>query len=402
MTDEIDVAVVGAGPSGLAVAALLKRQGRQVTIFEGSQRPGGQAQSPLLGGVATNLGAHALYLGGSAFKVLKTLGIKPVGSPPPIAGARIWANGRLVPLPTSPVGIFSSPLLDWKEALAFSRLLVGFFASPRVQTAPNETVSAWLDRTCPSPNVRKLLQLFFRLTTYTNAPDVLGAAAACHQLHLGLKNVIYLPFANLVDALGQGADLRTGRAVRQVHPDGRLVFDEAELRARTIVIATPLRSAVKLFADDRLRAFAAAATPGRAACLDLVLNRLPDPKHRQALGFDTPVYAAVHRQTPEGIVIQTARYLTPGEDGSRARAGLEALLDALQPGWRAEVKAERFLPELTVTSAVPTPAGGFGVQLADHVYAAADWAAGGFLIDGGLDAALQVASAEAGSVRLAG
>ena len=394
MNDALDVAVVGSGPSGLAVAALLKRQGRKVTLFEGSQRPGGQAQSPPLGGIPTNLGAHALYLGGSAMKVLKTLGNRPAGTPPPTAGLRIWANGRLHSL--------TSPPLDWKETFAFSRLLVGFYASPRASTLPGETVDAWLDRTCPSPNVRNMLQLFLRLTTYTHAPGVLAAATACQQLHLGLKGVTYLPFSTLIDALAAGADIRLGRAVRQVHPDGRMVFDDGEIRARCVVIATPLRSAVKLFADDRLHAFAAAATPARAACLDLILNRLPDPRHRQALGFDEPVYAAVHRQTPDGIVMQTARYLAPGEDGSKARPGLEVLLDALQPGWRAQVKAERFLPELTVTSAVPTPAGGFGVQLADNVYAAADWAAGGFLMDGGLKAALEIASTEAGSVRLAG
>jgi glutamate synthase (NADPH) small chain len=37
------IAVIGAGPAGLAAAALLKRYGHHVTIYEGSSRPGGTA-----------------------------------------------------------------------------------------------------------------------------------------------------------------------------------------------------------------------------------------------------------------------------------------------------------------------------------------------------------------------
>ena len=37
------IAVIGAGPAGLAAAALLKRYGHQVTIYEGLSRPGGTA-----------------------------------------------------------------------------------------------------------------------------------------------------------------------------------------------------------------------------------------------------------------------------------------------------------------------------------------------------------------------
>src|SRR5215469_2347237 len=37
------IAVIGAGPAGLAAAALLKRYGHHVTIYEGLSRPGGTA-----------------------------------------------------------------------------------------------------------------------------------------------------------------------------------------------------------------------------------------------------------------------------------------------------------------------------------------------------------------------
>ena len=43
---------------------------------------------------------------------------------------------------------------------------------------------------------------------------------------------------------------------------------------------------------------------------------------------------------------------------------------------------------------------GFGVRLGPQVFAAADWASGGMLTDGGLQAAHEVAGAAAESVRL--
>lgn len=406
MNDELDVAVVGGGLSGLATAALLSRQGRTVTVFEGSSRVGGAAQSPAMHGLPVNLGPHALYLGGQAAKVLQGLGIQWSGHLPPMKGAQAWHRGRLVPLPTRPWALLATPLLDWSERLGLARVLLPLMRSGQTGARADEPLDAWLDRTCPAAAVRQLVQALFRLTTYANAPAVLSAAVACQQLHLGVsKNVHYLPFAELVEALRvkAGPEIHTGRAVRKVLPGGRLVFDSEQRTARTVVLAVPLNTAAKLLEDPRLEQFRATAVPTRAACLDLVLARLPDPAHRIALGIDDAVYASVHQDTAQGVVLQVARYLAPGEEGRSARAGLEQLLDAFQPGWRAQILEQRFLPELTVNSAIPLAANagkGFGVRLGPGLYAAADWASDGMLSDGGLQAAHEVASIEAASVRL--
>jgi glycine/D-amino acid oxidase-like deaminating enzyme len=408
MNNELDVAVVGGGPSGLAAAALLARQGRKVTVFEGSNKLGGQAQSPMLGGLPVNLGPHALYLGGQAAKVLADLGIKWDGHPPPVRGAKAWHGGRLVPLPTTPWALLATPLLDWSERLGLAKVLLPLMRSGQTGARADESLEAWLQKTAPALPVRQLLHSLFRTTTYANAPEQLSAAVACQQLHLGLvKNVVYLPFSSLIEALRTqpGFTVETSRPVRKVSPDGRLVFDDHEVRARTVVVAVPLNTAAKLFEDPRLQAFRSQAVPSRAACLDLVLSALPIPTQKLTLGIDEPIYASVHRETEQGVVLQAARYLAPGEEGRLARPGLEAVLDAFQPGWRSKVIEERFLPELTVNSALPLAANGgkgFGVRLSGRVVAAADWASGGFLTDGGLQAAHEIASIEAASVRLAG
>lgn len=405
MNEPIDVAVVGGGLSGLAAAHLLSRRGRKVTVFEGSSRVGGNAQSPLLGGLPVNLGPHALYLGGAAAQVLTGLGIRWERHLPPLRGAKAWHHGRLEALPSSAWGLLATGLLDWKDRVGLARVLLPLMRSGDSTARADEPLGAYLDRVCDAPAVRTIVDALFRLSTYAHAQSHLSAAVACRQLHTALaKNVTYLPFAALADALGAGLDVRTARPVRKVHPDGRLGFDGGEeVQARMVVIATPLPAAVKVFDDPRLARFHAEAVPARAACLDLVLRALPCPGQKIALGTDVPLYASVHREGPHGVVLQAAQYLGPGDEGRAARAPIEAMLDAFQPGWRAHVMEERFLPELTVTSALPLARNGgqgFGVKLSECVFAAADWAVGGMLTDGGLEAARQIAIGAEGSVRL--
>ncbi len=405
-----DVVVVGGGITGLATAALLAREGRAVTLFEASSRLGGKAVSPALAKLPVNLGPHALYLGGHAVAVLGELGVRWRGHVPPLAGARAVNQDRLTALPNSIWALLSSPLLTWAERAQLAKVLLPLMRSGRDRASGDQTLQQWLAQRCPAPAVRQLLEALFRLTTYSNAPAALSAARACEQLHLALaKNVTYLDggFAFLVEALQTrpGVTVERGRAVRAVEPNGRVVFDDGVRTATMVVLALPLQAAARVCTDPALRRFADRAVPARAACLDLVLSSLPNPAQKLALGIDEPLYASVHAEGTNGTVLHAARYLAPGEDGAAARPRLQTLLDALQPGWRARVVAERFLPELEVTSCLPLAANGgqgFGVKVSERVFAAADWATGGFLTDGGLDAAQQIAASVRRSVRLSG
>jgi phytoene dehydrogenase-like protein len=71
------------------------------------------------------------------------------------------------------------------------------------------------------------------------------------------------------------------------------------------------------------------------------------------LGIDRPLYLSVHssvaKLAPEGkAVIHVMKYLAPGDDDPVAdRRELEELLDLAQPGWRAEVVHDQYLPRIT-------------------------------------------------------
>jgi phytoene dehydrogenase-like protein len=146
--------------------------------------------------------------------------------------------------------------------------------------------------------------------------------------------------------------------------------------------------------------------PARAACLDVALTSLPDEKATFALGVDRPLYLSVHSRTarlaPDGAaLVSTMKYLPAGasHDAAADRAELEGLLDRLQPGWRARIVAQRFLPSMIASNAiVRADAGGTAgrpgprVPDAPGVFVVGDWVGPeGMLLDASLASAERAA-----------
>lgn len=100
-------------------------------------------------------------------------------------------------------------------------------------------------------------------------------------------------------------------------------------------------------------------------------------------------------------MIHVAKYLAPGEQTSAeaAERELEELLDLVQPGWREQVEQRRFLPEMTVSWAIPqADRGGTtgrpkpAVEEVRGLYVAGDWVGDeGLLADAALSSARQAA-----------
>jgi phytoene dehydrogenase-like protein len=417
MTDQADVAIVGGGLAGLATAAYMSRAGVDVILFEKAGVLGGRAATHVTGGFHFNLGPHALYRQAQGAEVLKDLGVAYTGGVPGASGGYAVSRGTKHALPGGFMSLLTTSLLRPRAKIETARLLASI-AKIDAEAAQKKTVRQWLDESIRSPEVRELVQGLFRLTTYANDPERQSAGCAITQLQGALSgNVLYLDggWQTLVDGLRQraeehGARIVSGRRVTGIESlAGRqqLRFaDGSSLSCAAAVLAmAPAEAAALVSGSKMLAQWAASAVPVRAACLEIALRSLPQPRATFALGIDEPLYLSVHsavaRLAPSGgALIHIAKYLAAGEAHPHAdEQQLETLLDLVQPGWRDVVVERRFLPKMVVYNALPTAAqGGIpgrpGPQVpdTDGVYVVGDWVGRhGMLADASLASARSVA-----------
>ncbi|MFP2905085.1 phytoene desaturase family protein [Pyxidicoccus sp. 3LFB2] len=416
------VAVVGGGLGGLTAAALLARGGCEVTLYERAKHFGGRAQTSEVEGFRFNLGPHALYRGGAAMRVLGGLGVKPQGGIPGATGTYALRAGRLHTLPRGPVSLMTTDVLTLAGKLELARLLAGL---PRIdaQALARTSMREWLDTRLSREDARALVGALTRVSSYCADHEALSAEAAVSQLQSALAdNVLYVDggWSTLVDALEArareaGAKLETSVRVASV----ALQAPAAEARVRGIQLADgtvreadvvvlaggPEEAAALMPGDAVLAREAAEAVPVTAATLELGLLRLPRPEALFALGVDGPWYASVHsasaKLAPEGgAMVHVMKYLG-GTDTQAREAELEAVMDVLQPGWRAYVVARRFRPTLRVSHLLPSAkSGGLAgrptakVPHVSGLYRVGDWVGPeGMLADASFASAESVARA---------
>jgi phytoene dehydrogenase-like protein len=423
---DTDIAVVGGGLAGLAAAALAGRGGARVTLFEKAGAVGGRATTQRRDGFSLNVGPHALYCGGHATSVLRELGVAPRGSRPPITGAFAVRDGKLHALPGGFVSLLTTGLLSLPGKLEVGRLL-GSLARIDTSAMHGITIEEGLSRLSRRAGVRDLLAALVRVATYADAPTLQSAGAALDQLKAAFGNgVLYLDdgWQTLVDGLrsaatAAGVAIEPGARIDRVEPDGSGVVvtlgDGSRRTAHAAILAIApdeVRDALPAPASATVARWASEAPPVRAACLDVALSRLPDPRAGFALGIDRPLYLSVHSKTarlapPGGALVHVAKYLDPSRpsDGRADERELEALLDRVQPGWRDAVVHRRFLPHLTVANAVVTArAGGLAgrpgpeIPALPRVFVAGDWVGRhGMLADASLASAREAAALALGA-----
>jgi len=396
-----NVAVVGGGLAGLTAANFLARAGFNVTLFEKSSATGGRARTDVERGFHFNLGPHALYAGGAAIGILRELGVMFQGRPPATSGGFAIDRGAKHTLPVGPISLLTSGLFGLGAKLEAARWLggIGKFDARCVERL---SLREWAEREILRDAARRLFHSIIRVSTYADDPERQSAGAAIAQLQLALgSGVLYLDGGWQTLARGlrdaaekEGVKIITGERVKAVERDERVrgvrLADGAFYAAQSVVIAAGPSEACELIEGSEgtvLSKWAKAAIPVRAACLNVALEYLPEPRALFALGVDRPLYFSVHsaaaKLAPEkGVVIHAAKYLGAGPDGvtQAVERELEETLDIMQPGWRGAVVARRFLPTMTVSNALVTAAqGGLkgrprpDVPGVEGLYVAGDW-----------------------------
>ena len=415
MSSSRSVAIVGGGLAGLAAAAYLGRAGHHVTVFERSEMPGGRAGTTEKNGYLHNFGPHALYQGGAATRVLEELGVTYTGKKPDVQGVAV-RGGRAYTLPTGARTMVATRLFGMRSRMEAGRQLL---ALRKIDPSDGRTVREWLDEEFHEPAARDYVEAIIRLATYANAPAEIPVADASRQMAGVGNGVVYVVggWRMLVEALAAsaraaGAVIRTAARVSTVEAEARgmvvrLASGEAVRFDAAIIAAPPAVAAELAPASRELAMYAAEAIPARAACLDVGLTRLPNPRRRFGLGIDVPVYMSAHsfyaKLAPRGrVLLSVARYIPAGEATEPARdlAQLEAFLDVAQPGWRQFEEHRQYLPNMVVSSAVPRRGAGIQgrpspvVSDVPGLFVAGDWVGnGGWIGDGTLGSAPLAAEA---------
>ena len=118
-----DVAVVGAGITGLAAAVRLARAGARVTVLEAAPVAGGALRTLREGGWLFELGPNTVLGKPPVLELLADTGLAAEVVPASPSGKRryVWKAERLEPMPGGPGGLLTTTLFPLRSKLALLR-----------------------------------------------------------------------------------------------------------------------------------------------------------------------------------------------------------------------------------------------------------------------------------------
>ena len=132
-SSDVDLVVVGGGLAGLSAAALVAQAGRSVILFEQAGEVGGRAATQVRQGVFFNLGPHALYFLGHAFRLMRELDVPFTGRIPNPGKSLLLTRRGEAPLPRGLVSLVGSRLFSIRE----KGRLIRFLATLRQARQPS-------------------------------------------------------------------------------------------------------------------------------------------------------------------------------------------------------------------------------------------------------------------------
>jgi phytoene dehydrogenase-like protein len=392
-----DVVVLGGGISGLTASIYLAQAGKKVLLLDKASKLGGRGISNTVGSAKLNLGPHALYT--NCLEILNEVGVKISGKTPKLNASLVVDDKKEKMKVVEAINLFLGSHLKWKEKMEFIR----FYRHIRkidLDTLNEMSLEEYLTTILTSKRVKELILAFVRLSTFINNPEILSARVAIGQLQSAKVLYVNEGWQSIVNDLESranrlGVTIQNNAVVSKItgsFPKLQVLLkDENIISTRCLLSTINPHDLIKLvegqFSDTFIKK-CQEMIPVRAACLDLVLTGLPNPKINFALGVDKPWYFSNHSlvaklsDKPGEIVVHVMKYLNSviETDSRNDELELESFLDLIQPGWRDYLVSRRYLPKLTVSNAIKKPLDKLAVHDVnsnevgiDGLYMAGDW-----------------------------
>ncbi|WP_017569720.1 protoporphyrinogen/coproporphyrinogen oxidase [Nocardiopsis halotolerans] len=310
MSGDLDVAVVGAGPAGLATAHALTRAGCSVRVLEAADAVGGRMRTLREHGCLIDTGAEMLPPAAAypaTWKLIRDLGLDDdPGAVPRVRGAlAAWRGGRVRPHVGRPLGLLTGAGLSPRARVDLLRL----------QT---ELARAGLDPERPERSPLGARTLAELLSSYhPELRDRLLGPLASGFFGWDPERTAAAPFAAHLASAGSTAHWRTYR-------DGMDTFARALADRLDVVTGHPVTGVAVEVDGVRLDSPAGAVT-ARAAVL-----AVPAPVAAR-LRPDAPGIERAHLQACEYVpMLRLSLVLDRPMEPAGARGGFATLVPAVE------------------------------------------------------------------------
>ncbi|MFI8993448.1 protoporphyrinogen/coproporphyrinogen oxidase [Streptomyces sp. NPDC053542] len=323
MTTDLDVAVVGAGAAGLAVAHALRKAGRGVQVLESSDAVGGRMRTLRQDGYLIDEGAEMLAPRGygATWRLIRETGLTPAEVPRVPQSIATWRDGRVRPDTGRARGLLTGGGLSLRGRLNLLRFQADT-ARRRKEYDPDHpehtplgtsTVAQLADR-YGNDLVDSLFQPLASGFCGWDANRSAAGPFVAHLLATG-STAAWRTYRDGMDTLtrrlAERLDVVTGLRVDQVtrYPGGaRLECGAATLTARSVVLCIPAPVAGRLYPDapEDERDYLHASTYTPMLKVSCALDRPLWLRSRR------PVYAliipAVHDSVLNGITLDHVKH----------------------------------------------------------------------------------------------
>ena len=264
MSPDLDVAVVGAGPAGLAAAYALQRAGRSVHVFEAGEGVGGRMRTLRRDGYVIDTGAEIISTRGypATWRLIRELGVPATDVPGMRNPLAVWRDGRAHPHVGRPLGLLTGGGLSPRGRLDLLRFNAAGARGSR-ELDPDHPERTPLG----DMSVAQLAEGYRReLSDYLFQPLVSGffgwemdrsaAASLAATLAPTGATTNWRTYREGMDTLArrlaERLDVTTECRVQEVvsaRDSARITASGAVLTARSVVLAVPAPAALDLHAN---------------------------------------------------------------------------------------------------------------------------------------------------------